>query len=176
MVWGEVCFWFIIFFLLFYALVCWLEYILWLAYANLGKSGQSFERVVICNNDIIHFKGLSSEEAQQAVQHWMAFWRDAQQRPVLLPAELVLERNNKGKFEIEWCVEAPYDVINMDKFMTTWKDTWANFVKESFLRHSDWGFILQDADSEPMLAAALQQYSYQLYAPLIACRQQQGEA
>jgi exodeoxyribonuclease V gamma subunit len=150
----------------------WLEYILWLAYANLGASGQLLERVVICNNDIIHFKGLSSDEAKKAVQAWIAFWRDAQQRPVLLPAELVLERNSKGKFQIEWSDEAPYEVVNMDSFSKIWKDTWASFIKESFLRHPDWGFILQDADSVPMLEAAFHQYSHQLYAALIACKQE----
>ena len=149
----------------------WLEYILWLAYLNLGSSGQDYERIVVCSNQTIHFKGISSDQAQKYIQDWLAFWQVAQQQPVILPAELVLNMNNKQEFVIQWQEDDTTQVENLEHFLKLWQDPgWHKSGKESSLQDPAWAFIFQDAETAPMLTQAFAHYSHLLYAPLIEHR------
>lgn len=146
----------------------WLEYLLWLAYLNQGHAGQDYQRLVICSNRNIHFTGVSSYQAQIWLQDWFEFWQMAQQKPMLLPAELVLKMNPKHSFEIEWDETDERTVVNMEKVIGFWKTAgWNQSGRESSLQDPHWAFILQDADSIPMLLEVFANYSHRLYAPLI---------
>ncbi len=147
----------------------WLEYLLWLAYLDLGTSGTNYKRIVVCHDKTIVCEGISSDEAKQRLVPWFEAWDYAQSQPLVLPAALLLE----DKVQVAWEEVAPYPVQNIEKVLARWteKDTYASYPydnEEWNVKHRDWQFILQGHDAKGMLEQALQQFSYALYQPILS--------
>jgi hypothetical protein len=52
----------------------WLEYLLWLAYVNLGEGGQQYQRIVVFSDRTILCTGVSSNQAREWLKPWLKAW------------------------------------------------------------------------------------------------------
>lgn len=147
----------------------WLEYLMWLAYLDLGTSGRDLQRIVVCPEKTMICQGISSAQAQQYLQEWFAAWHYAQRKPLVLPAALLLE----DKLKLAWTDQAPYTPLDSDKILQKWNesDSFAAYPydgEEWNIKHRDWQFILQHQDANQLLQQALQEFSYVLYQPILS--------
>ncbi len=147
----------------------WLEYLLWLAYLDLGQGGTDLKRIAVCSNKTIICQGVSSEQAKLWLHDWLAAWQHAKQQPLLLPAELIL----KDEVKVEWTdvSNGLMQVKDLDKLFKEWRksDNFAGYRydnEEWNIKHRDWQFILRDCDSNQLLEQACLDFSYRLYQPI----------
>ncbi|WP_122898870.1 exodeoxyribonuclease V subunit gamma [Acinetobacter sp. B51(2017)] len=146
----------------------WLEYLLWLAYLDLGEGGRQLQRVAVCSNKTLVCQGVSSNQAKQWLNDWLEAWHHAKQQPLVLPAELIL----KDEVKIEWIDTHGFmQVKDLDKLFKEWRksDNFAGYRydnEEWNIKHRDWQFILRDCDTQQLLEQACLDFSYRLYQPI----------
>ena len=154
----------------------WLEYLLWLAYLNMADGGTQFSRIVVFSDRTIVCQGVSSTQARQWLDHWLAAWHYGQRQPLVLPAALLLKIAEKDQ-QHHWQANAEQQMI-IDDMQSIFKD-WHEDGKfsgfsvvdnEANQAHRDWQFILQEQDATALLEDACLQFSYQLYQPIF-CHQ-----
>lgn len=154
----------------------WLEYLWWLASLQLGDGGSMHQRICVCHDQTIVCAGVSSNQAYQMLEQWWLLSQQAQCRPVVLPAELILRKSKD--FTAEWD-DAEQAIVNLDRMCQEWrkKDTFSAFsfdASEWNIKHRDWQFILQDQESQhldQMLKDSVMQFGHDLYYPLIRYQQ-----
>ena len=150
----------------------WLEYLLWLAYLNMGEGGEKLTRIVVFSDRTILCQGVSSNQARKWIEHWLAAWKYGQTQPLVLPAALLLKVAEKDKAH-DWqaneqnqmCIE------DMDAIYKDWHEDgkFTGFSvadNEATKMHRDWQFILQEQDATALLEQACTQFSYHLYQPV----------
>ncbi|MNE05957.1 RecBCD enzyme subunit RecC [compost metagenome] len=150
----------------------WLEYLLWLAYLNMGEGGEKLTKIVVFSDRTILCQGVSSNQARKWIEHWLAAWKYGQTQPLVLPAALLLKVAEKDKAH-DWqaneqnqmCIE------DMDAIYKDWHEDgkFSGFSvadNEATKMHRDWQFILQEQDATALLEQACTQFSYQLYQPV----------
>ncbi len=157
----------------------WLEYLCWLA--SLPDTAHAgYQRIVVCQDATVICQGVSASQAHRYLEAWLDLWHEAQTRPVLLPAALVLSSDGKKALKVLWNDETQ-TVDNPEALLGIWRNTFDHSgygfaTDESNQRHRDWQFIFQDRDAEQiaqLLQHDLQQYAGALYYPL--CQHQQME-
>ncbi|OTG85686.1 exonuclease V subunit gamma [Acinetobacter sp. ANC 4558] len=155
----------------------WLEYLLWLAYSNLGDGGRKHQRVVIFSDQTILCHKVSSNQARQWLNDWFNAWDFGQQQPLVLPAALILKCIEKGKV-LEWQSNENGQMIlqNMDDILKVWNENgqFSGFdvrSNEASKYHRDWQFILQEQDALALLENACDQFSFSLYQPIFLHQQ-----
>jgi exodeoxyribonuclease V gamma subunit len=148
----------------------WLEYLLWLAYLDLGDGGRDLKRIAVCSNKTLICQGVSSNQAKLWLADWFEAWQQAQQRPLVLPAELVL----KDEVKVEWTdlSNGYMQIKDLDKVFKEWRktDQFAGYrydAEEWNIKHRDWQFILRDCDANQLLEQACLAFSYRLYQPIL---------
>ena len=150
----------------------WLEYLLWLAYLNMGEGGEKLTKIVVFSDRTILCHGVSSNQARKWIEHWLAAWKYGQTQPLVLPAALLLKVAEKDKAH-DWqaneqnqmCIE------DMDAIYKDWHEDgkFTGFSvadNEATKMHRDWQFILQEQDATALLEQACTQFSYHLYQPI----------
>jgi len=150
----------------------WLEYLLWLAYLNMGEGGEKLTRIVVFSDRTLLCQGVSSNQARKWIEHWLAAWKYGQTQPLVLPAALLLKIAEKDKAH-DWqaneqnqmCIE------DMDAIYKDWHEDgkFTGFSvadNEATKMHRDWQFILQEQDATALLEQACTQFSYHLYQPV----------
>ena len=150
----------------------WLEYLLWLAYLNMGEGGEKLTRIVVFSDRTILCQGVSSNQARKWIEHWLAAWKYGQTQPLVLPAALLLKVAEKDKAH-EWqaneqnqmCIE-DMDVIYKDWHEDGKFTGFSVADNEATKMHRDWQFILQEQDATALLEQACTQFSYHLYQPV----------
>ena len=118
-------------------------------------------------------EGVSAEQAQGYLQHWLDFWQQAQQQPMVLPAALLLKALEDGK-QYQWIEQNQHTVLepkSQDAVLKVWNATgdFSSFDKtqdEASKLHRDWQFVLQEQDASALLQAACDTYSFKLYQPM----------
>ncbi|WP_104498482.1 exodeoxyribonuclease V subunit gamma [Acinetobacter indicus] len=150
----------------------WLEYLLWLAYLNLGDGGQQHQRIVVFSDDTVCCEGVSSNQARQWLEHWFKAWDYGQRQPLVLPSALLLKVAEKGK-QHEWEPDAEQrmQLKDLEGLYKDWNDSgqfsaFSVADNEACKHHRDWQFILQEQDTSLLLAHACEQFSYDLYQPI----------
>ncbi|WP_180113600.1 exodeoxyribonuclease V subunit gamma [Acinetobacter sp. YH12063] len=142
----------------------WLEYLLWLSYLDLGDEGATYRREVICNDKSIVCCGLSSAQAKLQLSEWVAMWKHAQKRPVVLPAALIRQEkctwvenetgqlmpDNFAKLQEEWLKNHSFGGVELES-------------NEANSHHRDWSFILQQQAADELLALSCRYYAERLY-------------
>lgn len=148
----------------------WLEYLLWLAYLDLGEAGQQYQRIAICNDKTIVCQGVSSAQAKIWLDEWLDAWKYAQQQPLVLPADLIL----KDAVNTEWeaASNGEMRIKDFNKILKEWRksDAFAGYRydhEEWNIKHHDWQFILRDRDANQLLEQACEQFAYRLYQPIL---------
>ena len=158
-----------------YRLHTWLNHLLWLAYLNLGEDGQNYQSIQLCSDSEIITTGVSSRMAQQYLTDWFHLWLYAQQRPMVLSANLML---NKMTFTVQndWNIEAqPVQLSQamLGKIIKSWTSTFEQNMPltqdDTNRQHHHWQFILQGCDDRALLQQNVQDFAW-LYYPLI-CHQ-----
>ncbi|OTH00401.1 exodeoxyribonuclease V subunit gamma [Acinetobacter sp. ANC 4973] len=150
----------------------WLEYLLWLAYLNMGEGGEKLTRIVVFSDRTILCQGVSSNQAREWISHWLAAWKYGQTQPLVLPAALLLKIAEKDKVH-DWqaneqnqmCIE-DMEVIYKDWHEDGKFTGFSVADNEATKMHRDWQFILQEQDATALLEQACKQFSYQLYQPV----------
>jgi exodeoxyribonuclease V gamma subunit len=150
----------------------WLEYLLWLAYLNLGEGGTDYQRIVVFSDQTICCNGVSSNQAKLWLEHWINAWNYGQEQPLVLPAALLLKVMEKGK-ELEWQSNEQGNMViqNFDDLLKVWNEN-GQFTgfdmtsNEASKYHRDWQFILQEQDALALLKHACDEFSYSLYQPI----------
>lgn len=150
----------------------WLEYLLWLAYLNMGEGGEKLTKIVVFSDRTILCQGVSSNQAREWIEHWLTAWKYGQTQPLVLPAALLLKIAEKDKAH-DWqaneknqmCIE------DMDAIYKDWHEDgkFTGFSvadNEATKMHRDWQFILQEQDATALLEQACMQFSYHLYQPV----------
>lgn len=147
----------------------WLEYLLWLAYLDLGDAGRNLRRIAVCSDKTLICQGVSSDQAKIWLHDWLEAWQYAKQNVLLLPAELLL----KDEAKVEWVdlENGDMQVKDLDRLIKEWRksDGFAGYRydnEEWNIKHRDWQFILRDADSNSLLEQACLTFSYRLYQPI----------
>ena len=147
----------------------WLEYLLWLAYLDLGDAGRNLRRIAVCSDKTLICQGVSSDQAKIWLHDWLEAWQYAKQNVLLLPAELIL----KDEAKVEWVdlENGDMQVKDLDRLIKEWRksDGFAGYRydnEEWNIKHRDWQFILRDADSNSLLEQACLTFSYRLYQPI----------
>ena len=150
----------------------WLEYLLWVAYLNMGDGGENLTRIVVFSDRTIVCQGVSSNQARKWLEHWFKAWEYGQTQPLVLPAALLLKIAEKDK-QHEWqadehqqmCIDA-MDVIYKDWHEDGKFSGFSVADNEACKMHRDWQFILQEQDATALLEQACKQFSYDLYQPI----------
>ena len=150
----------------------WLEYLLWLAYLNMGDGGGKLTKIVVFSDRTILCQGVSSDQAREWIEHWLAAWKYGQTQPLVLPAALLLKVAEKDKAH-DWqaneqnqmCIE-DMDVIYKDWHEDGKFTGFSVADNEATKMHRDWQFILQEQDATALLEQACTQFSYHLYQPV----------
>ena len=150
----------------------WLEYLLWLVVSE-PKAVSTQRRIVVFSDQTVMCEGVSAEQAQGYLQHWLDFWQQAQQQPMVLPAALLLKALKDGK-QYQWIEQNQHTVLepkSQDAVLKVWNATgdFSSFDKtqdEASKLHRDWQFILQEQDASALLQAACDTYSFKLYQPM----------
>ncbi len=157
----------------------WLEYLLWLAYLDLGDAGQHLRRIAVCSDKTIICEGVSSSQAKHWLNDWFEAWHYAKQNVLVLPAELIL----KDEVKIEWVDVSNgfMQVKDLERLFKEWRksDGFAGYRyddQEWNIKHRDWQFILRDADANSLLEQACLNFSYRLYQPLFWHQSLQDDA
>ena len=155
----------------------WLEYLLWLAYVNLGEGGQQYQRIVVFSDRTILCTGVSSNQAREWLKPWLKAWEYAQTQPLVLPAALLLKIAEKDKTH-EWQLNDQEQMViaDMDAIYKVWEEDgrfsgFSMTENEANKAHRDWQFILQEQDAKALLAHACEQFSYELYHPIFLHQQ-----
>ena len=165
----------------------WLEYLLWLASLPADAPHEAYERIEVCSDVTIHCTGIAPQDARMHLARWMQAWRYGQQRPLVLPAALmlaskdgaliVLEGKKGEAMEVKWAEDEQgiQRLQQFDKLAAKWSDPgeFSAFdirQDEANQAHADWAFILRDQDSLKLLAHSCAQFAYALYQP-IYCHQ-----
>ncbi|WOE30588.1 MULTISPECIES: exodeoxyribonuclease V subunit gamma [unclassified Acinetobacter] len=150
----------------------WLEYLLWLAYLNLGQGGTDYQRIMVFSDQTIICQGVSSEQARQYLTEWLKAWRYGQSQPLVLPAALLLKCMEKDQV-LSWHGDEQGRMLldQMPEILKLWNDNgqFSSFdvtANEASKFHRDWQFILQQQDALLLLQAACEDYAYRLYAPI----------
>ncbi len=150
----------------------WLEYLLWIAYLNLGDGGEDHARIVIFSDSTIACEGVSSNKARTYLSHWFNAWEYGQTQPFVLPAALILKPAEKNK-KYDWALDESQHMIiqQMDEVYKDWnfdgKFTGFSVTEnEATKHHRDWDFILQEQDATILLEDACKRFSYDLYNPI----------
>lgn len=150
----------------------WLEYLLWIAYLNLGDGGAEYARIVVFSDNSICCEGISSNEARSYLEHWFKAWEYGQTQPLILPAALILKPAEKNK-KYAWVPDENQNMIiqEMDELYKDWnfdgKFTGFSVAEnEATKHHRDWQFILQEQDATILLEDACKHFSYTLYQPI----------
>lgn len=150
----------------------WLEYLLWVAYLNMGEGGENLMRVVVFSDRTLVCQGVSSNQAREWIDHWFTAWTYGQSQPLVLPAALLLKVAEQGKTHT-WQPN-PQQQMCIEDMQILYKD-WHEAGKfsgfsvadnEANKRHRDWQFILQEQDATALLEEACKQFSYHLYQPV----------
>ena len=150
----------------------WLEYLLWVAYLNMGEGGEKLSRIVVFSDQSIICEGVSSNKAREWIDHWLAAWRYGQTQPLVLPAALLLKVAEKDKAHYWQANEQNQMCIDdMQIIYKDWHDDgkFSGFSvvdNEANKMHRDWQFILQEQDATALLEEACVQFSYHLYQPI----------
>lgn len=152
----------------------WLEYLLWLAYLDLGQGGSSHKLITVFSNATIVSEGLTSDQAKIALSDWLDAWNYGQKQPLVLPAKLLMSAIEKDK-QLEWVEDDETGLVilkDLDTLLKAWNETF-EFSPEFPLsenrankKHRDWNFILQNQNSNELLSDAINLYSLKLYAPI----------
>lgn len=152
----------------------WLEYLLWLAFLNLGQGGSTHKLITVFSNATIVSEGLSSDQAIEALNEWVAAWEYGQKQPLVLPAKLMMSTIEKNK-QLEWIEDSETGLIilkELESLIKVWNETF-EFSPEFPLsenrankKHRDWNFILQNQDSTGLLKDAINLFSMKLYGPI----------
>lgn len=163
----------------------WLEYLLWMAYLNLGELDLGHQRVVVCRDATIICAGVSSEQAKVYLAAWMDAWRFGQRQPLVLPANLLLARKPKSldvlalqnakdsSSEENWLEhEQGQKTLKLfDKLVEEWEkepfgESFDIRDNEANRAHRDWSFILQAQDATALLRLSCDRFTYVLYQPI----------
>ncbi len=145
----------------------WLEYLLWLAHENLADGGTDYQRIMLFSDQTILCTGVSSNQAIQFLKPWFEAWQYAQMQPLVLPAELLLQKTISWD-EVE---RHPMSDKSMEDLLKNWNSD-GRFSKmdvsqnEASKYHKDWKLILQEQDATILLRTACKQFSYALYQPI----------
>ena len=151
----------------------WLEYLFWLIYLDLPeKASQELKRIQVFNDKTIVCTGISSSQAKTLLNVWLQAYEQAQKKPLVLPAALLLKPATEQKV-LEWESDE-HDILqlsNMEKLLNEWNksDAFLSYSlseSEESKLHRDWQYILQDLDSVVLLNEACQHFSYPLYQPI----------
>lgn len=150
----------------------WLEYLLWLAYLNMGEGGTHLSRVVVFSDRTILCHGISSNQARAWLEHWFEAWRYGQTQPLVLPAALLLKMAEQDK-QLQWHPNEDGQMViaDMAPLYKDWHDDgrFSGFSvteNEASKHHRDWQFILQEQDATALLNHGCDQYAYALYQPI----------
>lgn len=152
----------------------WIEYLLWLAYLNLGDEGTDRQMVVVFNNSTVVSEGVSSNQAKQFLDRWVDAWKYGQKQPLVLPATLILSPLEKGK-NLTWsAVEGTGEIIieEMADLVGVWNETYERnpsfplTENRSNKKHRDWSYILLNRNSTALLKEACEKFSFDLYEPI----------
>ena len=153
----------------------WLEYLLWLSYANFSdEQALQLQRIAIFSDATIINTGLTSVQAKAYLADWFTAYAYAQQQPLVLPAALLLHLAETGK-TLEWESDAfgQNSLSNFADLLKVWNADAAKFMSsfsvednEATKFHRDWQFILQEQDATALLNSACAQFAYTLYQPI----------
>lgn len=150
----------------------WLEYLMWLAYLDLGDEGDDRAMIVVFSNQTIISTGVSSNRAKVMLSSWIEAWRYGQSQPLVLPAKLLLTPLEKGK-KLAWIeVEGHKPTLDMEPLLKIWNETFS-FSPDFPLsenrankKHRDWQYILSNQNGSEILAQCCKQFAYDLYQPI----------
>jgi exodeoxyribonuclease V gamma subunit len=161
----------------------WLEYLLWL-HSLPEHDTQAYQRIEVCGDLTVSCQDVSPAKAREYIQAWLKAWRYGQQRPLVLPANLLLaseksgafalENNGKGNergvrwFEKEAGVFVLEQIEQLKQKWTAAGDYSAFDIRfdEANHAHLDWAFILRDQDSKHLLEHCCELFAYALYQPI----------
>ena len=150
----------------------WLEYLLWVAYLNLGEGGAELERIVVFSDTSLICRGISSNHAREYLRYWFKAWQYGQTQPLVLPAALMMKAAEKLK-DYHWSLseEGVRSIEEMDDVLKHWNEDgkftgFSVLDNEATKYHRDWQFILEEQDAKALLEDAIQLFSYDLYAPI----------
>ncbi|RFS29010.1 exonuclease V subunit gamma [Acinetobacter sp. SWAC5] len=161
----------------------WLEYLLWL-HSLPEQETQSYQRIEVCGDLTVYCQGVSPAQARVHIQAWLKAWRYGQQRPLVLPANLLLASEKSGAFTLEnngkgnergvrW-IEKEAGILVLEQIEQL-KQKWTAAgdysafdirFDEANQAHLDWAFILRDQDSKQLLEHCCELFAYALYQPI----------
>lgn len=161
----------------------WLEYLLWLSSLP-EQDMQAYERVEVCSDTVIRCSGIRPADARIYLAKWMDAWRYGQQRPLVLPAALLLGTDKNGALNlhegekgemprVQW-LENEHGVLvlkQFDKLRSKWTDAgeFSGFdirYDEANQAHLDWAFILRDQNATRLLEHSCELFAHALYQPI----------
>ncbi|WOE41922.1 exodeoxyribonuclease V subunit gamma [Acinetobacter chinensis] len=153
----------------------WLEYLLWLAYADLNdEESVHLKRIAVFSDVTLINTGLSSAQARDCLQGWFKAFAYGQTQPLVLPAALLMKPAEKAK-ELEWLVdESGHAVPELQgDLLKEWNGDAARFSSafsiednEATKFHRDWQFILQEQDTTVLLEHCCDLFAHELYQPI----------
>lgn len=144
----------------------WIDYLLWLAWLDLGDAGQDYQMVCVFKDKTIVQSGVSSHQARQEIVAWLDLYFTGQNYPILLPADLLLSTE---MMKDEFWTEQGISNEGIQKAYKEWsKDFQQSYIKESNKIHPDWEVLLCGLDEHTQLDWAIFQQSCQRYSGLYA--------
>lgn len=142
----------------------WLSYLLWRAS---DPSPQEFRYVHVYKDADLILEAVSQQEAIDYLAKWLQVWFLAQQKPFVLPPEVLL--NSSLKWEVD--ADFVHYVGNYQDLIQKWlypSYTTHDYDEHYYQNHLEWQWLLNKDDAEKQFNIHMQQYAYMLYFPIVS--------
>lgn len=139
----------------------WLCYLLWCASDG---NAQGLRYIHVYKDSDLILENVSQEKAIAYLAIWLKVWFLAQQKPFVLPPEVMLN------YTLKWDIDndaKPY-LENYQYFIEKWlySRSMQDYQDHFYQNHAEWQWLFNKDDAEKQFNIHMQNYAYDLYQPI----------